>query len=61
MRHLLMDPTYPDLVGAAALADPMSGRPLPRPCNDDHTNDSLAEEAFFTFLGRMEIAATRLR
>jgi hypothetical protein len=57
MKHLLMDPAFPDLVAAVAVAQrnepkPPSRQPEPIP------ND--AAETFLTFLGRMEIASSRL-
>jgi hypothetical protein len=57
MKHLLMDPAFPDLVAAAAAAqrnEPTSPSRRPPPAPDD------AAEAFVTFLGRMEIASSRL-
>jgi hypothetical protein len=63
MRHQLMDPNFPDLVGelAARQLDAACGSFLsvPHACNDDESDDGLAD-AFLQLLGRLEVAATRL-
>jgi hypothetical protein len=55
MKHLLMDPAFPDLVAAAAQRnEPKSPSRQPKPAADD------VADAFLTFLGKMEITSTRL-
>jgi len=57
MKHLLMDPAFPDLVAAVAVAQRNEPKPPSRrsePVPDD------GADAFLTFLGRMEIASNRL-
>jgi hypothetical protein len=62
MRHQLMNPDFPDLVGQVA-ARPLdrcgSFLSVPSACNDDDDDDDFAE-AFLTLLGRLDVAATRL-
>ena len=62
MRHLLMDPAFPDVVGAWA-AD-QAPRPTPRRCaNDnrgDHGQDGDLSDPLLDLFARLEIAATRL-
>jgi hypothetical protein len=61
MRHLLMDPAFPDIVGewaSESLVYCEFARSVPEPCNDDQPDDP--EGAFIALLGQIEIAATRL-
>jgi hypothetical protein len=63
MRHQLMNPDFPDLVGQVA-ARPLelcgSFLSVPSACNDDDDDDDNLAEAFLSLLGRLEVAATRL-
>jgi hypothetical protein len=61
MRHLLMDPAFPDIVGAWAAEAHVSpaARPCPRPCNDDYAEHDYADP-LLDLLGRLEIDATRV-
>jgi hypothetical protein len=57
MKHLLMDPAFPDLVGGWAADD--------RDCANDNKDDCAEpihdlSDPLLTVLARMEIAATRL-
>ena len=60
MRHLLMDPAFPDIVGAWAAES--SARPelppYPEACNDDEPGE--IADPFLTLLARLEIDATRV-
>jgi hypothetical protein len=64
MRHQLMDPAFPDIVGelAARQLEAACGSflSIPRACNDDDSDDHHLADAFMQLLGRLEIAATRL-
>jgi hypothetical protein len=56
MKHLLMNPAFPDIVGEAARAErEPRARIHPRQAEQEG-----AAIAFLDFLGRMEVAATRL-
>jgi hypothetical protein len=58
MRHLLMDPAFPDIVGEWA---ERQLAPSPEPCandNDGEPND--LADPLFEMMARREIAATRL-
>ena len=56
MKHLLMDPAFPDLVAAAAAEDRDRD---PAPAIDPATPVDRTDE-FLAFLGKAEIALTRL-
>lgn len=61
MKHMLMDPAFPDIVGEWAAR---GLQPDTQGC--DHTNDNDDEAAndlsdpLLTLIGKLEIAATRL-
>lgn len=63
MKHLLMDPAFPDIVGgfAAAAAARDASRPPASCANDnaDHLDREIADP-LFVLVARQEIAATRL-
>ena len=56
MKHLLMDPAFPDLIADWA-AEEQSERDYPptRPERCEHLTD-----AFLDFLGKLEVASNRL-
>ncbi len=63
MRHLLMDPAFPDLVADwAAEVDQRFEGAIWESCANDNGSDSAADLAdpLLTALGKLEIAATRL-
>ena len=60
MRHQLMNPAFPDIVGAWAADEADAGG---RPCaNDNRDEPDLAEinDPLLLVLARIELAATRL-
>jgi hypothetical protein len=61
MRHLLMDPAFPDIVGELAARELDDRTSAACPCaNDNGDHPSQPADALLTVLGRREIAATRL-
>ena len=56
MKHMLMDPAFPDLVAAAAAAEMDE---LLRPRNAPEPEPEDLADAFLTFLGKIQIAETR--
>ena len=62
MKHLLMDPAFPDIVGAAAIArvlDTEAPRSIVANDNGDALDREIADP-LFEIMARREIAATRL-
>ena len=61
MRHLLMDPAFPDIVGEWAIETIEEARP-PFDHANDNLEDSLADlsEELLLCIAEAEIAATRL-
>jgi len=57
MKHMLMDPAFPDLVAAAAAAELDE---LQRPRNAPEPEPEDLADAFLTFLSRIHVASTRL-
>jgi len=62
MKHLLMDPAFPDIVGEYAARDIAETRNEPGRCANDNGDDSANDLAdpLFVMMARREIAATRL-
>jgi hypothetical protein len=58
MRHLLMDPAFPDMVREWA-SEPPKGELRKRVANDNGSEVSDIADPFLTMIARMEIAATR--
>ena len=61
MRHLLMDPAFPDLVGGYSVSEVFVSRKMVVVSNDDdpETADELSDP-FFTDLCKADIDANRL-
>jgi hypothetical protein len=61
MKHLLMDPAFPDLVGQAVAPEPEQPRRGPCPCANDNggAGDDFADP-LLVMLGKLEVATTRL-
>lgn len=60
MRHMLMDPAFPDIVAEWAASEP---QPQLRDCANDNAEDvagDSADSASTADAGKREIAATRL-
>ena len=55
MKHLLMDPAFPDLIPAAAAEESES-----KPHNELVESPADLTEEFLAYLGKAEIASTRL-
>ncbi|HEX6603294.1 MAG TPA: hypothetical protein VF027_00255 [Sphingomicrobium sp.] len=61
MRHLLMDPRFPDIVGEAARQrDECADRSGSAHDNDDGVNGSELSDPLFAKRAELEVAATRL-
>jgi hypothetical protein len=58
MKHMLMDPAFPDLVAAAAAAEREQELHRPRRAPEPEPED--LADAFLTFLGKIHLASTRL-
>jgi len=58
LKHLLMDPAFPDLVADWAAID--QGKPACRASNDDRVRKNADSVDPLAMLGKLEIAATRL-
>ena len=58
MRHLLMDPAFPDMVREWA-SEPSKEEIRKRVANDNDGEVSEIADPFLTMIARMEIAATR--
>ena len=58
MRHLLMDPNYPDLVAQWATEE-LEGETRAR-ANDNHEDIDGLGDPLLTEFARLEVAATRL-
>jgi hypothetical protein len=56
MKHMLMDPAFPDLVAAAAAAE--KDKALQHRRNRPMPEDAV--DAFLTFLGKIQVAPSRL-
>ena len=61
-KHQLMDPAFPDLVGAWAATDRTGVARCRGPSVNDNETESMTElsDPFFELLARTEIAETRL-
>ena len=57
MKHMLMDPAFPDLVAAAAATQRETELQRPRRAHEPLPED--LADAFLTFLGKIQIAETR--
>jgi hypothetical protein len=63
MKHLLMDPAFPDIVGEYAVAEIAAARAAIALCANDNGGEPAASELadpLFVLMARREIAATRL-
>jgi hypothetical protein len=62
MKHLLMDPAFPDIVGEYAYAEIRESRTSLTFCANDNGDDRDPEIAdpLFDMMARREIAASRL-
>ena len=62
MKHLLMDPAFPDIVGEYAMAQVTETRASLSDCANDNGGDLDPEIAdpLFATMAKREIAATRL-
>ena len=58
MKHMLMDPAFPDVVGAAAVAEQECA--LKRPSDGREPEPEDIADAFLTFLGKLEVASNRI-
>lgn len=58
MRHLLMDPRFPDLVEEWAIGDPGEAHAFANDNKDEARNE--IADLLLTVLARLEIGATRL-
>ena len=61
MKHLLMNPAFPDLVGQAAASEARREARTSPGANDNRARlDAELADPFLTLIGEAEIAATRL-
>jgi hypothetical protein len=62
MKHLLMDPAFPDIVGEYAFAEIRESRANLARCANDNGDlpDREIADPLFDMMARQEIAATRL-
>ena len=62
MRHLLMDPAFPDIVGEWAAAEALAAAGLTGANDNGEEVDALSElsDPLLTLAARMEVEATRL-
>jgi hypothetical protein len=61
MKHLLMDPAYPDIVGEWAAAQVEEQRDDRRCANDNIEEvENVLPQPLLTLLARLDVAATRL-
>ena len=62
MKHLLMDPAFPDIVGEYAFAQVSETDTTVSSCANDNADDLDPEitDPLFMLMARREIAATRL-
>jgi hypothetical protein len=62
MKHLLMDPAFPDIVGEYAFAELAKTRTGLSPCANDNGDilDCEIADPLLEIMARQEIAATRL-
>jgi hypothetical protein len=58
MKHMLMDPAFPDLVAAAAAAE--REREIKRPHTHPEPEPEDIADAFLTFLGKIHFNSSRL-
>jgi hypothetical protein len=58
MKHMLMNPAFPDLVAAAIAVE--REKELRRPRNAPEPKPEDLADAFLTFLGKIRIGSTRL-
>lgn len=58
MKHMLMDPAFPDLVAAAVAVE--RENELRRPRNGPEPRPEDLADAFLTFLGKLHFGSSRL-
>ena len=60
MRHLLMDPAFPDIVGEWAEQEAREETRRNASANDNHEKGDAASDTLLALVARAEIEATRL-
>ena len=60
MRHLLMDPAFPDIVGEWAEQEAREETRRNASANDNHEKGDAASDPLLALVARAEIEATRL-
>ena len=60
MRHLLMDPAFPDIVGEWASQDAQREVSKAASANDDHDEAPELSDPLMALVARAEVEATRL-